>query len=721
MIRSFPETAVYYYVKKHFPFAEQNARPDWLGGKELDVYIPDKRIGIEYDGSRYHKNVARDVEKNNICLEHGVKLIRIREPRCPELPPDITCLTLKDVKKNTLSGVITELCVLLNGSCDMPVDVKKDEVPILEEMDLYIKTHSLAVLRPSIAVFWDDVKNGSITPNKVSAYSSYRFHWKCKTCGYEWDAPVGGVNGCPACAGKAVVTGVNDFATLYPDLLEEWDWEKNTIDPHKVTAGADVEVHWVCKECGFPWHTRLYERTGNRQSGCPACVGKAVFKGHNDIETKCPELAKMWNRKKNKKSPCDYTPMSNARVWWVCEHGHEWDNKICNQHKTMDCPVCNNRRLLRGFNDLATVYPELAKEWDYEGNKGLKPQDVISGGHISYSWKCAKGHPAWKETIRNRTKSGCPYCAGKKAITGVNDLKTVHPELAAEWDYEKNGSLKPENCTCRSDKRAWWICEYGHSWSAVIASRVGNPENGEIGSGCPYCSGRKAVTGQNDLITVYPDLIAEEWDYEKNGDIRPEGMSCHCRTMVWWKCKHGHPSYQSTVDAKVRRIEKGIKETGCPYCSGLRPVLGQTDLATVYPQLAKEWDYKKNDGLKPEDVTAFSGKIVWWKCSHGHPSWQARIGARSKLNTGCPFCSGRFAIPGVDDLLSKYPVMAKEWNKEENTLSLPLVKVGSGFKAWWTCPHCNHSFQKTVRDRTKRKNPEKCKYCGATIGIFAEK
>ncbi len=727
MIRSFPETAVYYYVKKHFPFAEQNARPDWLDGKELDVYIPDKRIGIEYDGSRYHKNVERDVEKNNICLEHGVKLIRIREPRCPELPSDITCLVLKDRRKATLSGLIRELCVFLNGSCDVLVDVKNDEIAILEEMELYIKTHSLAVLRPSIAEFWDYAKNGSIMPTMIPAYSSHRFHWKCKTCGYEWCAPAGSVNGCPACAGHAVVTGVNDLATLYPDLLKEWDWEKNTIDPQKVTAGADVEVHWRCEECGYPWHTRLYERTGNRRTACPACAGKAVFKGHNDLETKCPELAKMWNKAKNKKNPCDYTLMSNARVWWTCKHSHEWDNTIYNQYKLMDCPICNNSRLLKGYNDIVTVYPELAKEWDYDGNNGLKPEDILcSNVTTKFSWRCVNGHPSWKATLDNRVRvnSGCPYCAGKKAVSGVNDLKTLHPQIAAEWDYEKNGSLRPENCTCRSGKKVWWICEYEHSWDATIASRVGNPQKGQLGSGCPYCSGRKAIKGQNDLMTVYPELVIEEWDYEKNVNIKPEGMSCHSGKKVWWKRKDGGPSYQASVDSRVRRLEarkKRIKKgkTVSANYKSPKAISGYNDLATLRPDLCKEWDYEKNKGISPEEVTVSSGKIVWWKCHHGHPSWPARVDSRARLKTGCPFCSGRFAIPGVDDLLSKYPVMAKEWDEEKNKMPLSLVKVGSGVNAWWKCPHCNHTFQKVVRDRTKRKNPEKCPSCNGTIGIFA--
>lgn len=30
-----------------------------------------------------------------------------------------------------------------------------------------------------------------------------------------------------------------------------------------------------------------------------------------------------------------------------------------------------------------------------------------------------------------------------KLQVGINDLATVNPELAKDWDYEKNGDLKP--------------------------------------------------------------------------------------------------------------------------------------------------------------------------------------------------------------------------------------------------------------------------------------
>ena len=130
--------------------------------------------------------------------------------------------------------------------------------------------------------------------------------------------------------------------------------------------------------------------------------------------------------------------------------------------------------------------PTLMAEWNWKKNNelGLDPNVLTCGSGKKACWNCSKGHE-WQATIYDRNNGrGCPYCYGRYAIKGVNDLKTVNPVLAKEWHYENNGNLKPEDVTCCSGKKAWWKCVKGHEWQATIASR-------NIGKSCPYCSGRK--------------------------------------------------------------------------------------------------------------------------------------------------------------------------------------------------------------------------------------
>ena len=229
-----------------------------------------------------------------------------------------------------------------------------------------------------------------------------------------------------------------------------------------------------------------------------------------------------------------------------------------------------------------------------------------------------------------------------------NSILFLNPEIAKEWNYEKNGNLKPEHFMPNSGKKVWWKCSQGHEWQAIIESR-------NTGSGCPYCAGKKVLKGYNDLQTINPAL-AKEWNYEKNNDLTPADVTPNSDKKVWWKCGKGH-EWQATIDNR----NKGKK---CPYCSGRYAVKGETDLHTVNPTLAEEWNYEKNDGLVPTDVLPNSNKKVWWKCRKGH-EWQAVICHRNK-GSGCPYCSNKKVLPGYNDLLTTNPEIALEWHPNRN-------------------------------------------------------
>ena len=108
---------------------------------------------------------------------------------------------------------------------------------------------------------------------------------------------------------------------------------------------------------------------------------------------------------------------------------------------------------------LANLYPEIASEWHQTKNGEVTPYDVTSKSGKKVWWKCSKGHE-WEALVSNRTKnrSACPYCGGKKAIIGVNDLQTANPELSREWHPMKNGILRPSDMMRSSKKKIWWMC-----------------------------------------------------------------------------------------------------------------------------------------------------------------------------------------------------------------------------------------------------------------------
>ena len=202
----------------------------------------------------------------------------------------------------------------------------------------------------------------------------------------------------------------------------------------------------------------------------------------NILSVANPELAKEWHPTLNGDlTPDMVTKGSNKKVWWKCKQGHEWQAAISSRSNGVGCPYCSNKKVLKGYNDLETTNPELAKEWHPIKNGTLKPEMVTRGNNKKVWWLCRQGHE-WQARINNRTSSnhtGCPYCAGQKVIEEFNDLVTTNPLLVLEWHPTLNGNLKLNQFTAGSNKKVWWMCKQGHEWLAAISKR-------SAGRGCPY-------------------------------------------------------------------------------------------------------------------------------------------------------------------------------------------------------------------------------------------
>ena len=322
---------------------------------------------------------------------------------------------------------------------------------------------------------------------------------------------------------------------------------------------------------------------------------------------------------------------SSKKVCWICKKGHRWPATIASRNAGAGCPDCareagakklkNSLLVIKG--SLAERNPELASEWHPTKNGALLPTMVTLNTHDRVWWLGKCGHD-WQASVKARnTGTGCPYCNGRKVLPGFNDLATITPDLAKEWHPTKNDNFQPTNVTSGSSKTVWWKCSKGHVWPASIKSR-------SKGNNCPVCSGKVIIPGENDLATKYPDL-AKEWHPTKNGTITPNIISPSSHTQVWWLCTNGH-EWQASPN---HRTSKG---RNCKYCCHNPGVLpGVNDLATKFPQLAKEWHPTKNGSLFPNSITANSSKRVWWKCSKGH-EWQCSVNHRAN-GSHCPVCS----------------------------------------------------------------------------------
>ena len=267
-----------------------------------------------------------------------------------------------------------------------------------------------------------------------------------------------------------------------------------------------------------------------------------------------PELVKQWDHVKNAPlSPDVVTSGSSKKVWWKCEKGHSWCASVAGRaQKSSGCPYCSSKKILAGYNDLQTLDPQLASELDLVKNYPILPSDLFLKSSKKVWWKCEKGH-SWRSTVANRSSGcGCPFCAHKKILVGYNDLSTTHPEIAKEFDTEKN-SIKVEEIFAGSSKKVWWKCEKGHTWEASPNSRT------NMGSRCRACFGSFLRPGVNDIKSKNPELV-EQWDYEKN-TLSPGQTARGSTKKVWWKCEKGH-SWAATPNDRTR----ADKPTACPAC-----------------------------------------------------------------------------------------------------------------------------------------------------------
>lgn len=272
MKSSFPEQAILFYLRKQYKKVINGYKDLFLDKMEMDIFIPELNIGIEYDGFRGHStNIKNDLIKNELCRNNGVRLIRIRENILPDLKDDIEIIHC-EANLNSLDSAIKELFSLLEITGD--INTKRDFYEIKKNYELLILSNSLFIKNPGIAKEWDYEKNLNISPKSIYPNSNEKYWWKCEL-GHSWQSTpnkrVFYNRGCPYCTNQKVLPGFNDLGTTRPDLLLFWDYNKNTdILPVEVTRAGVRHIFWKCPDCGQEWKESL-NHMERRKYPCKKC------------------------------------------------------------------------------------------------------------------------------------------------------------------------------------------------------------------------------------------------------------------------------------------------------------------------------------------------------------------------------------------------------------------------------------------------------------------
>ena len=285
------------------------------------------------------------------------------------------------------------------------------------------------------------------------------------------------------------ITTAHSFILAYPELASEWS-EDNADKPTEYLRTSPHTALWSCPTCHGEYETRICERSVGDDL-CPYCSGKKLLLGFNDLASKDSLLASEWALS-NPDSSSDYLRTSAHTALWSCPTCHgEYEARICDRTVGDDaCPYCRHKKVLSGFNDLASVDSKLASEWSLANPD--KPSEYLRTSPHKALWPCSTCHGEYEARICDRFVNDCicPYCNEKKVLPGFNSFAVKHPDEMEEWDELANYILAdPDEILSDYAKKVWWNCPHGHKYDTspkqklYYRMRKMQP--------CPYCKGRR--------------------------------------------------------------------------------------------------------------------------------------------------------------------------------------------------------------------------------------
>ncbi|MET4144023.1 zinc-ribbon domain-containing protein [Arthrobacter sp. UYCo732] len=294
-----------------------------------------------------------------------------------------------------------------------------------------------------------------------------------------------------------------------------------------------------------------------------------------------------------------------------------------------------------------------------------------------------------------------PGATRRKAPAAGRSLTEKFPKIAAEWDADGNGALRPEDVSYGSDLMASWLCPAGHGpYLRKISLRTGRNR------GCPVCAKATLLRPRNGktLAEAFPK-VAADWDYEANHPLTPSDVAARSNRKAFFICPKGHGSTESYISNRTAG-------NGCPECGKQRQSAAQSaravakaTLAGAKPELAAEWNRDLNE-LTPDEVSPSSLVQAWWNCPVGHEPYKAAVGRRT-VGRGCPECARtnraeairyKGPKPGTS-LADKRPDLIPEWDTERNTITPADVAPNSRKVVHWICPD-GHRYESSVVRRT---------------------
>lgn len=512
----------------------------------------------------------------------------------------------------------------------------------------------------------------------------------------------------------------NALSITAPELLAEWDYEKNAASPDDVAAGSHKKVFWKCA-CGNEWLAAPHQRTmasrkrdGKFLTGCAECARK---RGAEQLKKtklaqgvllfdKYPDLLAEWDYQKNLVTPDQVTEHNNNKFWWKCRLNHSWQATASNRgHNASRCPDCNpatSRAEIYLYSECKSTFTNVLWRSKIDG----KEVDIYLPDHkIAIEFDGEFWHR--EKTAKDQLKSDTLHAAGIQLIRirsaknmPAGGIDVVYPE-EARMNYQ-------EIANAMFDELAVLVPLPEVKAYAKNRLQLSKDLYNEIVSNLP------APPYELSLAAQFPEVV-KQWDVEKNLPLTPELFTKASGFKMWWKCPEGH-SYQAAIKNKVS------KDSGCPDCyralqaehgriKKIDGVFVPVPKKLVEPKIPKE---KRPNARKlttaqyEEKVRKFNPTLVVRgayinsdqpidiKCTACGNEWSPIAGSIiNKGAQGCPKCArGRIALANLKDSEE----FAKELALKNTKVKQIGVYVGNKQKLEVECLKCGKHWLATAGD-----------------------
>jgi len=307
--------------------------------------------------------------------------------------------------------------------------------------------------------------------------------------------------------------------------------------------------------------------------------GKGILR--KSLAEEFPGIVRQWDAQRNGKITPETVPAgSNFGAAWRCDIGckhcgepHHWHASVAS--RCLDgsgCPFCSGQRVCK-CQSMAAQYPQLMKEWDWDGNVGIDPFTLGCHSRKKVYWMCPK-HGAWLTRVSYRCipGSGCPECGKESkpqrfARRGL--LEIERPDIYAQLHPYKSVGIAVEQLTCGSKKKMWFLCtadknrpegcHHEHAWQTAVHRRCDLRKP----TGCPFCSGH-LVCPCNAITAVEPTAMLL-WDCSRNPGVNPAHVGPCSQRKFWWRhlCSDG---FLHSRQITVSRVVRALREHGRLVC-----------------------------------------------------------------------------------------------------------------------------------------------------------